>query len=85
MFQAVTMIRAKQKGSPPVITDKAKLTSIIMNDDFFKPRVEVLNESFFGFSKGTRILLINTPIGLQLMLAADTDRLRIFWTDIITG
>lgn len=85
LFQGVTMIRAKQKGSPPVITDKAKLTSIIMNDDFFKPRVEVLNESFFGFSKGTRILLINTPIGLQLMLAADTDRLRIFWTEIIMG
>jgi hypothetical protein len=84
LAQAVTMIRAKQTGGPPVIKDKTELTIIIMNDDFFKPRVEVLRESFFNFPKGTRILLINTPLGLQLISAANTDGLRVFWTEIIT-
>jgi hypothetical protein len=84
LVQAVTMIRAKQQGRAPQITDKAELTRIIMSDDFFEPRVEVLHESFFSFPKGTRILFMKTPLGLQLMLARDNDRLRIFWTEIIT-
>ncbi len=84
LVQAVTIIRAKQKGRPPLITNKTELATLIMNDDFFEPRVEVLDESgFFGFPKGTRFLIMNTPLGLQLMLARDTDRLRIFWTEII--
>ena len=55
----------------------------MMNDEFIKPRVKVLDESFFGFAKGTRILFIKTPLGLQLMLARDGDRLKIFWTEIM--
>jgi len=82
LVQAVTMIRAKQKRGP-LITNQAELTRIIMNDDFFEPRVEVLNDNFFLFPKGTRILFTKTPIGLQLMLARDNDRLKIFWTEIM--
>ena len=81
LAQAVTMIRAQQKG--PLIRDKAELTTLIMNDDFFEPRVDVLGESFFSFPKGTRILFVKTPFGLHLMLARDNDRLKIFWTEII--
>ena len=83
LAQAVTMIREKQKGRPPRITNKAELTGIIMNDDFFQPRVDVLDESFFSFPKGTRIMFVKTPLGLQLMLARETDRLKIFWTEIM--
>jgi len=83
LSQAVTLIREKHKGGPPLIRDKAGLTSVIMQDDFFKPRVEVLNDNFFNFPKNTRVLFMNTPIGLQLMLARDADRLRIFWTELI--
>ena len=83
LTQAAAIIRAKS-GRAPQITDKAELVKILMNDEFFGPRVEVLDESFFGFDKGTRVLFIKTPIGLQLMLARDGDRLRIFWTEIIT-
>jgi hypothetical protein len=83
LSQAVTIIREKHKGGPPLIKDKAGLTSVIMQDEFFKPRVEVLDEDFFNFPKNTRILFMNTPIGLRLMLARDADRLRIFWTELI--
>ena len=83
LAQAATIIRGKRRR-PPKITNKQELVRIMMNDEFFKPRVEVLDESFFGFAKGTRILFIRTPLGLQLMLAKDGDRLRIFWTEIIT-
>lgn len=82
LAQAATIIREK-RGRPPQITNKEELIKIMMNDEFFRPRVEVLDESFFGFAKGTRILFIKTPLGLQLMLARDGDRLRVFWTEII--
>lgn len=83
LSQAVTMIREEHKGGPPLINNKDDLTRVIMDDEFFKPRVEVLDEDFFSFPKNTRILFINTPVGLQLMLARDADRLRIFWTELI--
>ena len=83
LSQAVAMIREKHKGG--LITNKDDLTEVIMHDEFFKPRLEVLDEDFFSFPKNTRILFINTPIGLQLMLARDADRLRIFWTEVIAN
>ncbi len=76
LSQAVAMIREKNKGGPSLITKKDELKKVIMHDELFKPRVEVLDENFFGFPKNTRILFIITPIGLQLMLARDADRLR---------
>ncbi len=82
LAQAATIIRQK-KGRPPQITDKEELIRIMMNDEFFKPRVEVLDESFFGFARGTRVLFMKTPLGLQLLLARDGDRLKIFWTEIM--
>ena len=85
LSRAVAMIREKNKGGPPLITKKDELTKVMMHDEVFKPRVEVLDENFFGFPKNTRILFINTAIGLQLMLARDADRLRIFWTEIIAN
>ena len=85
LAQAVTMIREKHKGGPSLITNKDGLAEVIMQDEFFKPRVEVLDEDFFSFPKNTRILFMNTPIGLQLMLARDGDRLRIFWTELIAN
>lgn len=84
LSQAVAMIREKNKGRP-LISKKDELTEVMMHDEVFKPRVEVLDDNYFGFPKNTRILFINTAIGLQLMLAKDTDRLRIFWTEIISN
>ena len=45
-----------------------------------KRNLEVLNESLFTFPKNSRILFIKTPIGLQLMVARDGERLKVFWT-----
>ena len=83
LSQAVTMIRKQHKGGPPLITNKGDLTRVMMQEEFFKPRVEVLEESFFSFPKDTRILFMNTPLGLRLMLARDADRLKIFWTEVV--
>ena len=85
LSQAVLMIREQNKGHLPLIRDKGGLTRVIMEDELFKPRVEVMDEDYFSFPKNTRILIINTPIGLQLMLARDAGRLKIFWTEIMSN
>ena len=81
--QAVTMMREQQKGEPPVIKHKEELVRLAKKDAFFKPRLEVTDEEFFGFPKGTRILFIKTALGFELMLARDHDRIRVFWSEII--
>jgi hypothetical protein len=82
LSQAVTMIQEQQKGGPPLISKKDELTKLMMEDEYFKPRVQVVDEDFFGFPKNTRVLFIRTAIGLQLMLARDPERLKIFWTEM---
>lgn len=80
--QAVSVIRQKERGRSLARIEK-KLTKVMTEDDFFKPQLEVTDQDFFGFPKGTRITLIKTPIGLVLMLARDSNRLKIFSTEII--
>ncbi len=81
--QAVVITRDKQGGMSPLKVDEKELVKVIKEDDFFKPQLEVADERVFGFPKGTRILYLKTPIGLQLMLARDGNKLKIFWTKII--
>jgi len=81
--QAVTMMREQQKSDPPLIKHKDELIKTAKTDAFFKPRLEVTDKDFFGFPKGTRVLFVKTPLGFELMLAREQDRLRVFWTEIV--
>jgi hypothetical protein len=81
--QAAMMMREQQKGDPPVIRHKDELIKMAKTDSFFEPRVEVMDEEFFGFPKGTRILMVKTALGLELMLTKENDRLKVFWSEII--
>lgn len=83
--QAAALMRQRQPGKPVRAGDKDwdGAVEMIRADEFFKPQVVVMDEAFFGFPKGTRILHVKTPLGLRLMMARDGDRLRIFWTEII--
>jgi hypothetical protein len=65
--------------------DRSQLAALMKQDDFFKPQVNVLDGDLFQFPKGTRMIVIKTPLGLQLMLAREGPRLKIFWTEIITS
>jgi hypothetical protein len=81
--KAVMMMREQQKGGPPVIRHKDELIKMAQTDSFFEPRVEVMDEEFFGFPKGTQILFVKTAIGLELMLTRENDRLKVFWSEIV--
>lgn len=83
--QAVAIMQRRQPGKPISAGDKdwADGVKMIREDEFFGPLVEVTDEEFFGFPKGTRILVVKTPLGLRLMLARDGAKLKIFWTEIM--
>jgi hypothetical protein len=81
--QANAILRQEFGSKSLLEVSREELSKMIKPDTFFKPQLEVLDEPYFEFSKGTRLLFINTPLGLRLMLARDGDKLKIFWTEII--
>lgn len=81
--QANTILRQEFGSKSLLKVNREELSKTIRPNDFFKPQLEVLDQTHFEFAKGTRLLFINTPVGLRLMLARDGDKLKIFWTEII--
>jgi len=83
-FEQANGILRQEFGSKSLLKiDSEELAKLMKEDEFFKLKLDVLNAEFFGFPKGTRILIMKTPLGLQLMLTKDSDKLKIFWTDIM--
>jgi hypothetical protein len=82
MEQAVAIMRQALPAKPFGDDDKDWLDAVkeMKEDKLFKPEVVDTDEEHFGFPKGTRILIVKTPLGLYLMLARDNNRLKIFWT-----
>jgi hypothetical protein len=83
--RAVAVMRQAQPGKPFRNDDRdwVEALKLMREDKFFKPEVAVTDDEYFGFPKGTRIIIVKTPLGLRLMLARDNNRLKIFWTEII--
>lgn len=79
-------ILRQEFGSKSLLkVNREDLSKMIREDDLFRPQLQVLDETYFEFFKGTRLLFINTPVGLRLMLARDGNKLKIFWTEIIAA
>ena len=81
--QAVAMMREQQKQGPPVIKHKDELIKMARSDSFFQPCLEVIDDGFFSLPKGTRVLFVKTPIGFQLILAREQDRLKVLWSEAL--
>ena len=83
--QASTIIREKQGSSIVLNVDNNQLTKIFKSDDF-KPELELADDNAYGFPKGTRFILIKTPIAVGLILAKDgDDKLKIVYATLDYG
>ena len=82
--RAAALMRQELKGKPPLhIDEKAMIDA--MQDDFFKPIVETVDDHF-GLSKGERVILINTPILFRLTLVKTlNNKFEILWAEPYTG
>ena len=81
--QAGAILRQESGIKSLLKVDRGELAALMKQDDFFKAQI-VADGDLFQFPKGTRIILIKTPLGLQLLMTRDGDKLKIFWTEIIT-
>lgn len=81
--QANAILRQEFGSKPLLKVSRDELAKMIKQDKFFNPQLEVLDEGYFEFSRGTPLLFINTPLGFRLMLAREGNKLKIFWTEII--
>ena len=79
--QALKIIREKQSSSPLLEINDKQLAKIFKKD-YFKPQLQVVDEEYFGFPANTRFILVKTPIGMQLMLSKDKDKLKIVYATL---
>ena len=82
--QAGAILRQESGSKSLLKVERNELAGLMKQDDFFKAQLEVADPELFQFPKGTRMIIIKTPLGLQLMMARDGTKLKIFWTEIIT-
>jgi hypothetical protein len=84
--QAVSLMRQKTKGQAPLNIDEKELTKAMLEDEYFRPIIETVDEEFFGLPQGTQVIFINTPILFRLMLVkANNNKLEILWAEPSTG
>lgn len=82
--QAETMMREERKGKPTPNINRSELIATLKKE-FFQPSLEVMDEEYFGFPKGTRVILINTVLLFQLILVRADGKLKILWATPYTG
>lgn len=81
--RAVSLMRQRTKD--PVNINQQELIKAMQEDEFFKPIVETVDDQFFGLSRGTQVVFINTPILFRLTLVKDNNnRFEILWAEPYT-
>ena len=79
--QAVALMREQAKGQTPLNVDEKELAQAMQEDAFFRPKVETIDDEFFGLPRGTRIIFITTPVLFQLILVKTNDKWEILWAE----
>lgn len=84
--QAVSLMRQKTEGEPPLKLDGQELMKAMKEDEFFKPIIRTIDSQFFGFDEGTKIIVINTPLLFRLILVkTKNNKLEILWAEPTRG
>jgi hypothetical protein len=83
--QAVSLMRQQTKGQNPFKVNEQELIKVIQEDDVFRPKVQTVDNQFFGLPQGTQVVLIATPILFQLVLVKDNDKWKILWAEPYIG
>lgn len=79
--KAVSIMRDELKGKPLLELDKKEFSKALEEDEYFKPTAELVDDKFFGFPNGTRMIFINTPLMFRLILVKANDQIQILWAE----
>jgi hypothetical protein len=83
--RANAIMRQSLQGKPAAKIDSKGMVAELKDDDFFQPHLDITDEVFFDFPKGTRLVRIVTPLLFQLTLVRVEGRLKILWTELYVG
>ena len=81
--QAAAILRKKQKGKPLGSINARELARLMKEDELFRPQLEIVRDESFGFPKGTRFVLINTPLLFRLILVESDGELEILSAEYV--
>ena len=80
--QAMTFLRTGEaKKAYQLSADSKKLMEMLKQALTDEAAVEVVEEEFFGYPQGTRLLYVPTPIMLQLIIVPTAGKYRVVWTE----
>lgn len=79
--KAVSIMRDTLGSKPLLELDEKEFSKALEEDDFFKPKVELIDQQFFDFPKGTQMIFINTPVMFRLMLVKSKEKIEILWAE----
>jgi hypothetical protein len=82
--QAASLMR-QQPELQRLKADEAELLKAIREEAFFKPTVRTIDDQFFGYPKGTQIVVINTPVLFRLLIVKANDSFEILWAEPVRG
>ena len=83
--QAVVLMKTHTEGEPPLKLDEQELLKAMQDDKYFKPLVKTIDAQFFGFTQGTQLIFINTPILFRLIIVKTDNKLEILWAEPTRG
>ena len=79
--QAVSLLRQRAEGQPPLKIDEQELMKAMEEEKFFQPIVRTIDNQFFVLSRGTQVIFINTPILFRLIIVKTENKLEILWAE----
>lgn len=84
--QAITLLHAEEAKKLYQLTDDSKkLIELLKQPLTAEASVEVVDEEFFGYPQGTRVLYVPTPFMLQLIIVNTDRKYIIVWTEFGPG
>jgi len=83
--QALSLLRQQTKTQTPFKMNAQELIKVMREEEFFAPKVETVDDQFFGLPQGTQVVFIKTPILFQLTLVkTNNNRFEILWAEPYT-
>ena len=79
--QAAALMRDRTAGERSLYLKEDELMKAMQDDKYFKPVVRTVDDKFFGFTSGTELIFINTPILFRLIIVKTNNKLEILWAE----
>lgn len=79
--QAVALMREHTARERSLYFKADEVMKAMQDDEYFKQVVKTVDDKFFGFPPGTKLIFVNTPILFRLIIVKTDNKLEILWAE----